>query len=216
MKPRSEQEEQLEDEIEKHGKNIKRQITNKDQETIQETNTPFIKKGLFKKQFEKTTEDKKPKEPLLFLIKGDNTIQIYEGVKEGPLEIDRGNEKAEITLPNSKLLTANWGSDTLRLWIADEKEAIALPTRVLHDSLELKRKIDAIIANYKSYHTKGLELGGTVMLIGAILIIGALIYFGIIPLIFPQHAAITQAVTNGIKDVNLMDINKLGGITHVG
>ena len=94
------------------------------------------------------------KEPIAFIIKDNFDVEIRENVPEGYIivtrKIGRSEEDVRIANPKSKLLSFPFSNKTIRGWIIDEKEAVCLPTNIHHDSMELKRIIEALILNYKN------------------------------------------------------------------
>lgn len=125
-------------------------------------------------------EDKekgKLKEPIALIINDNYDVTINDNVKPGSITVTRNGEDVDIMIPKSKILSFDWGGETIRGWIIDVKEAVALPTGITHDSLEIKRAIDAMQTNYKNYKTSQTKAnweGATKMILyigGAIAII---------------------------------------------
>lgn len=100
-----------------------------------------------------TKEDGKGKlqEPIALIIKDNYDIDIYQNVKPGRITVQRDERDVDIIVPKSKILSFPWGGETIRGWIVDVREGVALPQDTLHDSLEFKRTIEAMQTNYKNY-----------------------------------------------------------------
>lgn len=155
---------------------------------------------------EKEQEDYKPKEPLLQMIYADGHTEWFEKAKEGRIEITRTDKKtAIINLPLSKLQTMHWGNDTLKYWIAYEKESTAYPCDTQMDSALQYQYTSEIISNTKNYEAQKINawanLGGQIVIIlivAAILIYFAVDYFGLLK---PQETKETVKTTI-ITDTN--------------
>lgn len=102
----------------------------------------------------KDEDSGKLKEPILQVIKDNYEVEIFQDVKPGKVTVQRGEEEVEIIIPKSKILSHDWGNESIRGWIVDVREGVALPTDTEHDSLEFKRSIDAMQTNYKNYHAQ--------------------------------------------------------------
>lgn len=148
-------------------------------------------------------------EPIAFIIKNNFVMEILENVPEGEIKVTRkiGDKEHEVTLynPKSKLLTFPFANGQKRGWILDEGESIALPSRKLMDSLQLKRIVGAIVLNWKSIDEGQasnkwwfwLIIGGT-----GVLIISAMMGISIPELIFGKPAQqIVQVVVDSNKQV---------------
>lgn len=102
------------------------------------------------------------KEPIALIIKSNYEVKILENVKEGFIELDKkigkNIETVRIFNPKSKLLSFPIGNTVYRGWILDENEAVALPTKTTHDSLVLKRMIEALVLNYEEFKTKQMRV----------------------------------------------------------
>ena len=72
---------------------------------------------------------KKPEAPLLILIDQKNEAKVFENAKAGTNKLTRtDNKQALIFLTNNKLIGLPWGNgDVLKVWIAHENQALALP-----------------------------------------------------------------------------------------
>lgn len=114
---------------------------------------PFRKKLLGGKKATTDQEDKegKLKGPLLFIINENQDCEIRQGIKSGRITVESRGEQTEIMIPSSKLISFPWGNEVIKGWIIDVNEAVALPTSIKHDSLEIKRSIDQMQTNYKNY-----------------------------------------------------------------
>lgn len=126
----------------------------------------------------------KPKEPIALIIKDNFEVEIREAVPEGVIKVERRlaqdkTETVRILNPKSKLLSFNFGKETVRGWIIDEKEAVALPTQVKHDSWELKRIFDALVMNYKSMDDNSKNKWWFYVIVGIVIILFGSMLFGV-------------------------------------
>lgn len=157
------------------------------------------------KELKEWKKYEKPKEPVVFLIRNNNDIEIMENIPSGIHEIKRTDGKeAMINFSKSKMLTANWGGEPLRLWIAYEMEYSPLPIRIIHDSNTIKTMIEAIIANRGNLDIKKLKQWESIIatiVIGTAIIIAALI---ILPAIFHISIGdeIAKIIGKGAIDAN--------------
>jgi len=155
----------------------------------------------------------KPIEPIALIIKDNFDVEIRENVPEGIIKIERKlaedkTETVRILNPKSKILSFNWGNTTLRGWIIDEKEAVALPTDVKHDSWELKRIFDALVMNYKSMDDNSKNKWWFYIIVGIVVIFLGSALFGVPigEIIFGKAAQpVTQVIVN-TADKNIMPI----------
>lgn len=176
---------------------IKREVQESDIKE-REIKFPFIKKGILKTKKIKF-EDKPLKEPVLFLLKSDWNIRIYEKVEPGALEItkdDKDKTKVTILLPPSKLLSWNYGNDSVRGWFASEQEAVAYPTDILHDSQELQKIIEQLKLNYKNYRAQTLTAYSKLLwtiILGIAIILGMIWYFKI-PIFGGQEVQVVEKI----------------------
>lgn len=92
-----------------------------------------------------------PTEPLLFLLQDNREIQIYEGVRPGIQSITRSDGRdAEIELSEQKLHSLLWPGDEIKVWVAHERNAYALPYEPIVDSNLSAESYEQILANNKS------------------------------------------------------------------
>jgi len=148
----------------------------------------------------------KPIEPIALIIKDNFEVEIRENVPEGVIKINRRlaqdkEETVRIINPKSKLLSFNFGNETIRGWIIDEKEAVALPHDVKHDSWELKRIFDALVMNYKSMDDNSKNKWWFYVIAGIVVIIIASMMFGV-DLASVVGMGGTQNITYIVQDAN--------------
>jgi hypothetical protein len=148
------------------------------------------------------------KEPIAFIIKDNFDVEIRENVPEGYIivtrKIGRSEEDVRIANPKSKLLSFPFSNKTLRGWIIDEKEAVCLPTDIHHDSLELKRIIEALILNYKNLDegVKAKWWYWAVIAIVGIFFLSVIFNVPISEAIFGKTAQATAPVVQQVVDQN--------------
>lgn len=157
-------------------------------------------------------ERQKFKEPIALIIKSNYEVMIKENVKEGYITLMKkvGNNEEEIRIfnPKSKLLSFPIGGTVYRGWILDENEAVALPTDIHHDSLVLKRIMEALMLNYEEFKTKQMKVWMKYALYILLAIIGGTLIMGIMGFniwdIFGNDTAVqgTTQTINYIIDAN--------------
>lgn len=117
------------------------------------------RRGFFKWAFGVKGKDiTEAKQPLLWLIRTNHDIDVFEGVPDGLFRIkqkkkdkDRPEEEMKgIILSNSKLLNMRYGDKNIKMWIAFENEAVSYPTDVTHDSSLMVRIYEKIMINLRS------------------------------------------------------------------
>ena len=137
-------------------------------------------------KFTKTTIEK-PKEPIAMMIKDNLNVEIYEEVAAGTLVLQehQTSDKRQrlIVLDRSKMLGFRWGNDIVRGWIFYEKEAVAYPTNILHDSRIIKQIIDVLLNNRKDLDEKKLKAWGDLwmqIVIGIVIL--AVVFLWLLPI----------------------------------
>lgn len=123
--------------------------------------------------------------PLLLMVRENNEIEWFEGVKAGTLRVPRKDGKtAQIDLPKSKLMTTKWGNKEIPLWIAHENSATALPNQPEADSAIYYQAIEEMISNRKNFEAQKLNAYSNLFwTIGIIVVIGIIAAAVIPPLV---------------------------------
>lgn len=134
-------------------------------------------------------------EPVLFLMRADRTVDVYEDVSQGDMEVTIGSKKGEtglIHLAPDKLHSIRWGKTELRAWIAYENEAVPYPQEVLHDSVQLEKIVRGITLTFKEYRDKREDVGDMwqKIIIGVALLLAVLALLGGMDAILPSPAPV--------------------------
>ena len=158
--------------------------------------------------YTKTTIEK-PKEPILLLIKDNLNVEIYEEATAGTLVLNENqtSDKRQrlITLDRSKMMGFRWGDETVRGWIAYEKEAVAYPVQVLHDSRIIKQIIDVLLNNRKDLDEKKLKAWGDLwMQIVLGIVILAIVFLWILPMFGINILGVDRTTTQVVTDTNTL------------
>jgi len=137
------------------------------------------------------------KEPIAFIIKENNEVDILENVASGPLNIRNNNGKARtLVLDPSKKLAFKYGGKYLQGWIASENDGSVYPLDAEHDSETLYNLIRKIESENKELDSNDMFSGkiwGYLLLLGGVL---AIIYVANVLGVFnPLWAAISPHVT---------------------
>lgn len=153
------------------------------------------------------------KEPIALIIKANYEVDIREDVKEGYIELNRKVGKQEETVrifnPKSKLLSFPIGGTVYRGWILDEMEAVALPTNIRHDSLVLKRIMEALMLNYEEFKTKQMKVWMKYGLYALIAIIIGIFALGMLNINVASVLGI-QSTQNGPQTIQyIIDANTM-------
>lgn len=135
------------------------------------------------KKVKTSGEDGKLKEPIALVINDNFEVKIHQNVKPGTLTVKTKGKDIAVLIPSSKILSFEWGNESIRGWIVDVKNAVALPSDTKIDSEEVDSVIDAMQTNYKNYKTRQntatIETAGKWIVIGIAVIIGLIIVAGI-------------------------------------
>ena len=150
--------------------------------------------------------------PVLLLIEQDSTRgYIYENVKEGEIEVERGDKEGIVKIPGSKIISFPDGDGGwTKVWIASDTEGVAYPTEVKHDSRILKLLLDEARQVEKDFEQQKLKFKMDALIKMLPYIILAVLLFmmfgpqlakviqGFFPAAAPAAAAATADV-NGLK-----------------
>lgn len=162
-------------------------------EWIPKPNESLPKKYLGIGKDYKLLEQKEAEQPMMLLMRIDNIIDVFQGVKEGlfKLKIEDNNGKEEvkgIVLTADMLHKIPYGNgEFLKVWICHENEATPYPVHVTHSSNLLVEFIEKILLNYRALDEGGPSgIWGWITkilpwLAGAAIVVYLLYYFKIIP-----------------------------------
>lgn len=142
--------------------------TGKETTLIQKIGFPFEKTAILGRK-----KTRPVNEPIVMVRRETGDTDIYEGFTAGVIEIEtsgRNTKKVEIALPRNKLTSFKWGDERIKGWYVDEREAVAYPTDIIHDSKVIKSIIDAIRINYKDRDAQKLGKLGELLKMGLLLI----------------------------------------------
>lgn len=122
---------------------------------------PFLPQTLWQKISTMTEYKQNFKEPLLILIRANNTIEIIEGIKPGAYitkakeqtaeNNQQENKKEYIELAPSKLLKIYYGGKYFSCWIANELDGIPYPHEIKHDSHLLYLLVKRFALSWKEF-----------------------------------------------------------------
>lgn len=175
----------------------------------------FMKKGYELADF---------KEPVLYLIRRDKSVEFYEDVKPGDYKIrhsDRNLDDIKITLPESYLLRFPYGPKQYRGFIHHEDEFLPYPHKILLSGEIIRILIDKTLNDVKKWKAEELRARGDLWLklgMGVGVIIAAYALFRllvpdatIVPVVDNTVDKVVNVSSDIVKNVTVIIRNNTGG-----